>query len=248
MHCSECGADVTGAYCPSCGAPAGGPRCRHCDADLPVNARFCTQCGRSTRAVASALPWLVAGTAVVALVVVLVAPLLRGPEPEGTPVRGTLPSAAVAPAGPPTGTNPPPLTGTPREQADRLFNRVMQARASGSAEEATFFLPMAIAAYQQAGELDADGLFHLSLLQTAAGQASAGRASAERILATSPTHLLGLAAAAQAASAAGDPSAAAAYWRRYLDAYDAEAGRDLPEYTDHRASLAEYRIEAEAAL
>src|SRR5690606_11417068 len=82
------------------------------------------------------------------------------------------------------------------------------ASAAGDSAEVSFFLPMALAAYRQAGPLDADGLYHLSVLEIAAGDPAAARATAERILETEPDHLLGLAAAARAARDAGENAAA----------------------------------------
>lgn len=141
-----------------------------------------------------------------------------------------------------------PLTGTPREQADRLFNRVMQAHGAGDVEQVSFFVPMAIMAYQQAGELDADGLYHLSLLETIGGDPVSGLATAERILATEPDHLLALAAAAQAADAQGDRTTAARYYERLLAVFDSERGRPRPEYMDHASIFSAYREEAEEYL
>ncbi|MGH7476740.1 MAG: hypothetical protein ACRELD_10650 [Longimicrobiales bacterium] len=220
-------------------------RCRACAAPLLTGAHFCTQCGARIRDFASTLPWYVAAAAVITILVVLVWPAVRADAPDVEIGGGSAFDPAAVQGAPPA---PPPLTGTPREQADRLFNRVMEAQSRDNAEESEFFLPMAIAAYERVPELDADGLYHLSLLQTAAGRAEQARSNAERILATSPRHLLALAAAAQAAERAGDESAAAAYWRRLLDAYATESGRALPEYTDHRQILPQYRAEAERAL
>jgi len=141
-----------------------------------------------------------------------------------------------------------PLTGTPREQADRLFNRVMQALAAGDLEQVNFFAPMGILAYRQAGELDDDGLYHLSLLETVGGDPSSGLETAERILEGSKDHLLALAAAAQAADALGDRDRATRYYEHFLAVYEAESERPLPEYLDHAQILEPYRAEAEAYL
>jgi hypothetical protein len=242
MKCGSCGKESDGAYCAHCGAPLSGARCDVCEAPLEPAARFCTRCGAPVRDRPSALPWLLTGAALAALIVVLILPSLRG-APELSPFA---PMAAAPAAGTPAAGTPPPLTGTPREQADRLFNRIMEENSAGNQERATFFLPMAISAYQQAGELDDDGLYHLSLLQTMAGQAADARATAELILTRSPQHLLGLAAAAQAAVEAGDSAAARTYSRRFLDSFESEQTRALPEYRDHARILPEYRREAEA--
>jgi len=192
---------------------------------------------------ASKLPWIIAGSALAALIVVLIMPALRGGPRSFMPVA--TPAAPFAGDG--SGT-PPPLTGTPREQADRLFDRIMREREAGDLERAAGFLPMAIAAYERAGELDADGLYHLSMLQTAAGNPQAARATADRILASAPDHLLGLAAAADAASDAGDTSAARAYWSRFLQVFDVEKDKPLQEYLDHSRILPEYRETAQTFL
>ena len=58
---------------------------------------------------------------------------------------------------------------------------------------------MAVQAYQSSGELDPDGWYHLSVLQTFGGDPAAGRQSAEQVLKSSPNHILALSAAATAA-------------------------------------------------
>jgi tetratricopeptide (TPR) repeat protein len=174
------------------------------------------------------------------MILALVIPALQGgPAPNQ---QGSIP---------PSGTSngaPPPLTGTPREQADRLFNRIMREREAGNVENATRFLPMAIAAYQQAGELDADGLYHLSILLTASGAFAEARQTAERVLSTNPDHLLALAAAADAAAQAGDSTAARNYYQQFLQKYDAEKDKPLPEYIDHTRMLPDHRKTAETFL
>lgn len=150
-------------------------------------------------------------------------------------------------AGGPAGT-PPPLTGTPREQADRLFNRIMSERESGDTAAARSFLPMGIQAYKQAGELEADGLFHLALLQSSAGQSADAIATAERMLADNPNHLLALGAAAEAAETARDGEAAARYYSRLLEAYPTEKTKSSAEYLDHSKLLPLYEQAARRFL
>lgn len=245
MNCPVCQAEAQGAYCAACGAPLEGATCRGCQAPLVPGARYCVACGRPVRAAASNLPWYIAGAALVALVAVVLAVVLRSaqPAPEAGPAIAAAPATdgSSMPAA-------PPLTGTPREQADRLFNRIMQASAAGDSAEVSFFLPMALAAYRQAGPLDADGLYHLSVLEVAAGDPAAARATAERILEAEPDHLLGLAAAARAARDAGENAAARRYYARLLEVYDVQRQRALPEYGDHAAILPVYQEEARRFL
>ena len=146
-------------------------------------------------------------------------------------------SSAPAPGQPQTFTPqsappPPPPPQSPRAVADQLFNRAMMAHETGQAQQAAIFLPEAIAAYQGLEPLDADGLFHLSVLQLVAGNEGGARATSDRILATAPNHLLGLAAAAQASENSA-PNDAKGLWQRYLDAYDEQQGR-APEYAHHQ--------------
>lgn len=243
MNCTVCRTETRGAFCHNCGAPTAEATCARCEAPLLAGANFCTSCGKAVRATPSQLPWIVAGGALVALIVVLIFPALRPGASGGAGPgfdAGAFPAGATGSAG--------PLTGTPREQADRLFNRVMQAYAAGDSEQVAFFVPMAVLAYRQAGELDTDGLYHLSILETISGDAESGLATAEQILATDPDHLLALAAAAQAADVLGDRTTASRHYRRLLDVFADERGKLLPEYLDHAQIFDAYREEAEAYL
>lgn len=241
MECHVCHTEASGPFCPKCGAPLEGASCSVCEAPFVPGARFCTGCGAAVRESTVAIPWLIAGASLIALILVLLVPELRD-------TGGARSFGPVVPplAGEPV--SPPPLTGTPRDQADRLFNRIMQEQAEENAQQVAFFLPMAMTAYRQAGPLDADGLYHLSLLETMADELDAARASAELILESAPDHLLGLAAAAEAAAGQGDSTAARGYYRRLLDVFDAESERPLPEYQDHARVLPGYRRAAEEML
>src|SRR5690606_24308488 len=120
MKCAVCQTEGQGAYCAACGAPLEGAACRGCQAPLVPGARYCVACGQPVRAAASNLPWYIAGAALVALIAVVLAGMLRSPRP----APAAAPSIAAGPAA--DGSSmlaAPPLTGTPREQADRLFNR-----------------------------------------------------------------------------------------------------------------------------
>jgi tetratricopeptide (TPR) repeat protein len=254
MKCPKCGAQTNGAFCSECGAPLKGAKCRECQAPLAVGARFCNNCGTPVAGRSRAesdgnkLPWIVAGAALVLLIVVLARPALRGddqPEADGRVPLSQF-DEAVGQGGPAAAGGPGPLSGSPRENADRLFNRVMSERESGDTAQARFFLPMAIQAYGMAGELDADGYYHLSVLQNFAGDHKAALSSAEKILATSPNHLLGLFAAAAAARAAGDDATARRYYQRFLSAYDTESKTTKQEYQDHGRMFPELKSEAEA--
>lgn len=255
MKCPNCGAQSDGAFCSQCGAPLKGAKCRECQAPLAAGARYCNNCGAATgRASArgtsdgdNKLPWIFAGGSLLVLIVVLALPALRGndrPEADG---RVPLSQLGEMGGGASSGA-PGPLTGTPREQADRLFNRVMTERENGDTAQAKFFVPMAVQAYQMAGNLDADGYYHLSLLHNLVGDYKAAQSDAEKILSTTPNHLLGLSAAANAARGAGDNASARKYYRLFVDHFDEESKASRQEYQDHGKMLPELKAEAEAFL
>jgi hypothetical protein len=262
MKCPNCGTESKGNFCPSCGAGMRVSNCAECGGKLDPGARFCTRCGAETGGAAatgrgagrarsrnasraadsSNLPWYIAGAVLMVLILVLVVPILMGGD--DVPARGAAPFGAQGGA---TGA-PPALDGTPREQADRLFNRIMAAREQGDTATARFFAPMGIQAYQAAEPLDDDGLYHLATIHNVAGDHAAARQSAERTLERNPNHLLALAAAAEAAQGAGDEAAARGYYGRLVDAYNSEIGRPLPEYQDHARILPEYLATARNAI
>jgi hypothetical protein len=250
--CPSCGAAATGAYCADCGA-AIAATCRGCKEPLPVGARFCTHCGVAVGGETAAapapvgarglLPWAVAGVAVLALAAFVVVPRMRaGGEP------------AVMSADAPfarTGGDASQVdlsSMTPREAADRLFNRVMEGMAGGDTAEARAFIPMAVQAYALVQDNDADLHYHLATLHLANDDPAAARISADAILAADPNHLFGLHTAARARVDQGDADAARPYYQRFLDAYTVEVARDLPEYRDHARIIPVMRAEAEQAL
>jgi len=253
--CPECGKAATGNFCQNCGAKLGGRFCDQCGAKLSPSASFCNQCGAKVaggaRKVGAAsvvggqnLPWWIAGAAMFVLIVVVG---VRMVQPGGP--SAPAPAGGVAPfAGGGGGTPPDLSTMTPREQADRLFDRVMRAVSAGDSTEAQAFIPMAIAAHDLARPLDHDGLFHLSLLNRTAMNLDAALANAREVLDQDPDHLLALTAGAEAAAEMGDRSTAETYYRRVLEVWDAQMARGLPEYADHSVFLQSVRGEAEAYL
>jgi tetratricopeptide (TPR) repeat protein len=175
----------------------------------------------------------------VALILAVALPSVRpDPADQGAPAGS---SGAPVQAGVPDLANL-----TPRQAADQLYNRIMSAAEAGDSAGAVFFLPMAQQAYDQARPLDADGLFHLSLLQSMAGDAASALATAEEALAAHPGHLLNLSAAGRAAAQAGDTAAAVGFYRSFLESYDEEMAKGIEEYDLHSGMMPELRREAEA--
>jgi tetratricopeptide (TPR) repeat protein len=188
------------------------------------------------------LPWWIAGVAMFVLIVVLGVRMVQPGGPSAPAGTGVAPVAAG------TGTPPDLSSMTPREAADRLFDRVMRSASMGDSAAAQQFLPMALAAYDLAQPLDHDGLFHLSLLNRVALNLDAALAGAEEVLAVEPNHVLALSAAAEAAIDLGRLDDAAGYYERLVAAYPQETARPLPEYQAHANLMESARVAAEAFL
>lgn len=254
--CPSCAAEASGRFCPQCGV-AIDATCRECQHPLPAGARFCNECGASVLVAPAAaasgrstrLPWAVAGVAVAALAAVAIIPRLSADD--------EAPAAALAQPAPASGPGAPPAMDpsavdlasmSPRERADRLFNRVMQEVANGATDQAKFFAPMAIQAYGMVPERNADLHYHLGELYRVQGDLDAARAQADTILAGDPGHLLGLFAAAQTEAGRGNTDESAALYQRFLDGYGEEFARSLPEYQEHIQGLPAMRAEAQRAV
>ncbi|MEZ4424792.1 MAG: zinc ribbon domain-containing protein [Gemmatimonadota bacterium] len=273
MTCPTCGnADASGNFCASCGTSLQARHCTSCGQAAQPGARFCASCGANLTTgeppraapprpagyasppVSSAPPpatglssatlgWAAAGLLLLGAILIVGLPRLTGGQAP-PPVNAAAPFANGA-AG--TGAPPDLSTMTPREAADRLWDRVVRSAEAGDSVQARQFVPMGIAAYQRVGTLDADGLYHLSMLQRIGGDFEGARATAEQILAEDPNHLLGLAAAAEAAREEGEADAATRYYQQLLDVYDTELGRALPEYQAHTNAMPGLLEDARAA-
>ncbi len=263
VACPNCNYRETSAganFCSQCGGALRGPPCPDCGAGSEPGDRFCTQCGvplgrRAARPQDAAgtgagprkawIPW--AATGGLALIVILVLVV----RDDGREI--TLSPPPTAPAGALGPTSAIDLGSmTPRQAADRLFRRVMGAVEAGNQAEANLFLPMAIASYDLIEALSLDDRFHLSLLHAVAEDGPSALAVAEAGLAFRPTHLLCLAAAAEAALLMDDSERATAYYQTLVDVYEDEIAAGLEEYgtgaTGHASLLPQLRAEAMAFL
>ena len=264
QSCPACGHPASGPFCSQCGARVAATlACASCGNEIPPGGKFCNQCGTAVglpgtaaadtphaapaapARAASTLPWVVTGVALLALVIALVFPRPDGEETPPTPA-----AMASPPAGEGFGDarSVDLASMTPRERADNLFNRVMQSVSSGDSTQAKFFMPMALAAYEDVPQLDADGHYHMAVLHLAAGDPAAARARADSILAGAPDHLFGLFTAAQSEQAMGNTTAARELYGRFNESFDAEMALGRAEYGEHQAVMPMMRQEALEAV
>ncbi|HEX9693094.1 MAG TPA: hypothetical protein VGA22_13450 [Gemmatimonadales bacterium] len=136
-------------------------------------------------------------------------------------------------------------TMSPREQADRLFDRVMIAHEQGDTQQVTFFAPMAIQAYDLIGGLDADARYHIGLIHSILGQADDALAQADSLEAAVPGHLMAAMLRNSIAAGAGDTAAIHRSYRAFLDSYEAEIAARRPEYEAHPTAITNFRAAAE---
>lgn len=132
---------------------------------------------------------------------------------------------------------------SPREAADRLFNRVMMAEEQGDAQEVLQFAPKAIKAYDLVGSLDADAHYHIGLVHAALGDVDKVQKQVEILKRYSPNHLLGLLLEHSAAEKTGDADAAAKVSDAFAAAYASEIQPGRPEYEAHKNSIEKFFAE-----
>lgn len=143
---------------------------------------------------------------------------------------------------------PPDLSQmSPREQFDRLYNRVMQASEAGDTAQVAQFTPMALMAYSALDSADADARYHAAMLRLHTGDPTGARALADSILAGQPGHLFGYLIRGALARWDGNQAALAAVYRDFNNSYDAETRAGRPEYLDHRQALDRFREQARGA-
>jgi hypothetical protein len=135
-------------------------------------------------------------------------------------------------------------TMTPRERADRLFDRIMRAAARGDTGEIEFFTPMALQAYALLDERDADSRYHIGLIQAEAGNLEATAAQADSIERAWPGHLFGGMLRAEVARRRGQNAELERWYRWFLERYEQEQASGKPEYADHRTALEAFRSDA----
>ena len=233
-----------------------GASCRNCGESLIPGAYFCHHCGTSAGGPPAAptagrqqdgqgwnwktiLFFIVAVTTWSGLLLFVALKFLPGKyTSEANPHAGlAVPAESV----------PQPVdlsTMTPRQAADRLFNRVMAADERGDSAEVMQFGPMALEAYKLVDLLDADARYHIGLISLLLGDLDNVRRQINNLESEAPDHLLGLALSIKAAERMGDDKAASNARARFAGAYDVEIGKGRPEYEAHSVTLESLRATA----
>lgn len=263
-HCTECGAEIPpGArFCTQCGAAIGADAVAE-GAPGAGGAAGATSSGAASKSAPAKGParggaapggestastdygqagWWIAGAVLVVAIFTVAWPAVR-PGAEDSPPLPPPTQGAVT-----TGQGPGAVdlgAMTPREAADRLFGRVMSAAESGDTATVATFLPMTLQAYDRARPLDADGIFHLALLQLTGDRPEEALATSEAFLEERPDHLLVLGVAARSAAQLGLEEKAAGYYGHMLEVWDDERARQLDEYLAHESMFPSLRQEAQ---
>ena len=220
--------------------PSSGSKCPSCNTALRPNAKFCHECGAPAgkQSDAKRADWKSVAPFVV-MIAVVGALLVFGLGYYATEQKNlSSPPQSDAAS---SSRQPEPLvdlsTMSPREAADRLFNRVMAADERGDSAQATQLAPMALQAYRLVERPDADVHYHMGLISLVLGDIDEARMQIENVKQDSADHLLGMALASRVAKRIGDDKSASDILARFAAAYDAELRRGKPEYEAHRITI-----------
>lgn len=261
LPCPACGVAGTGAFCAQCGAARASRFCRACGTSVSAGARFCATCGTSVAARAEGGPaapgavrtpatpmpsWLYLGGGAVAVAAVLWLVWPRGPEPTSVDQPVAVNNGNV-PAG-----NPAAIdlsTMTPREQFDRLYNRVMTAAENGDEGTVAQFAPMALGAYAQLlpGDMDADARYHAAMIRMHTDDPAGAAALADTIRAEAASHLFSYVIHGTLARQRKDAARLLEEQRGFMQHYDAEMAAKRTEYEHHAFILNQFVGEARTA-
>ena len=216
--------------------------CSNCGASINASAQFCHACGAKQGAESKPLSPGLIGLVALAVVVV-VAVIAYGVGRSSNPAGSAAPFAAGG-----TGALPDLSNMSPREQADRLFNRVMTAHEAGDVAQMNQFAPMALSAYGNLGPLDPDAHYHVGLVQAITGNSAGALARADSMDAQVPHHLLAAMLRSSVAQMTGDTAAGLAASRDFLEHYDEQIVTGRQEYIDHQRGIEMFKSDAESRV
>ena len=182
------------------------------------------------------------GVIAIGVVAISVTVVIVEKNGQSIPARLSTSSTQATPSTDAVPGKPPDLsTMTPRQAADRLFNRIMAALERGDAAEAERFAPMALQAYQRIDALDADAHFHIARIHLAVGDVDGVRREVEAIKRLAPKHLFGFTLEHTVAGLAGDTDGMVRAYTGFMDAFESEISSGRPEYDGHRTHIDQFR-------
>jgi hypothetical protein len=148
------------------------------------------------------------------------------------------PTAAGGAAGPMAGPDNVDVSSmTPRERANRLFDRIMRLQTEGKQDSVQFFSSMVPTVYESLGTLDADLRYDYGRIGEVSGNLDLAQAQADTILQQDPDHLLGLVLSIAVANARAQADRRASLERRLLAAEPSQRARGLQEYSLHQYDI-----------
>lgn len=138
----------------------------------------------------------------------------------------------------------PDISGmTPREQFQKLADRVERAVEAGDSTQVIQFFPMLEGAFGNLppGDRDADARFHMGLLRAQIGRFAEASAQADSIAQEDSTDLFASYLRAMTAQYQGKPAEARAAHEAFLRNYDSELRSNRPDYQAHKDLLEAFR-------
>ena len=180
------------------------------------------------------VPWSIAALALVAVVAIL-----AGQRFGASDQTGLAQPEALTPLSDAQGiVRAPDISSlSPRERADRLYDRMMRLASENKKDSVQFFAPMALSAYSALGPLDLDLRYDFGRIAEISDNLGVAQAQADSILAESPTNLLGLILAGRVAALRGNSVQRVNLARRLVQAEPMEMKKSLEEYTRHRGDI-----------
>ncbi|MEE8134667.1 MAG: hypothetical protein V3T56_06395 [Gemmatimonadales bacterium] len=140
-------------------------------------------------------------------------------------------------------------TMTPREQADRLFDRTMREHEAGNADQVAFFAPMALQTYEMLGPLDNDARYHVGLINAIIGETEAALAQADSLEIETAGHLFAPMLRTGVYQALGqNAEGVQRSYAAFLEKYETEMARGRPEYQTHSSAVSNFLEEARNAM
>jgi len=182
------------------------------------------------------VPWAIAACGLIAVVAYVAGGGTGATANAGGAPGGALSGAPFASGG--AGGAPDISSMSPRERADRLYDRIMRYGEEGKTDSLQIFAPMAMASFEMLGpNLDLHARYDLGRIAIEAGEIAIATAQADTILASAKTHLLGLSLRARIAARQQNGAAEKAAWSAFLNARESELAKNLEEYQAHAGDI-----------